>query len=295
MLFLPWLILLPAVAIAKFSPQYFLYVFLFDIWLLSHPHAVATFFKQGTFKKLSPIVLCLVIAFFFVLLGFIAYKFGHVALFNVYFFTQWFHYMRQNYGITIKHYHERKSFHYQLQRVLLHLVPILALLNLNSKGPAVFFGYYVFFPTFPASLNIYIQTLFALIILVFIFKSYLDYKNKNFSINYFLYFLSNYILYAWAYFYQDNFIYGWLGLTFYHNIQYLIFTWKFNSNYQSNQAFYQFYAIATTLSLLVFGLIEYNGGLVYSAVSIAFVATLTVNFTHYLYDSIIWRKNFSTT
>ena len=291
-LIIPWLILFISTKLSIKHPELFPYILLADVWLLSHPHAVSTFFKRDVFDKISKKNGILILAFLLNILAFIAFKFGSVALFNVYFFAQWFHYMRQNYGISISYYKKLGSLDYLFQKIILHTIPVLALMNLFAKGPLGFFGYYIYFPALPMETGSYIKALFFLFLSVWIALEGFKLKNKQFNLIYFLYSTSNFTLYFWVYFYMSNFLFGWLGLTIYHNIQYLVFSWSHEDYSRSKKRFYGYYLMVAFASFLVFGIIELGEYFVYYyAIPISLVGTLAVNFTHYIYDSVIWKNN----
>ncbi len=288
----PWLFIVLFVSLTKEFNHLFPYILLIDVWVLSHPHAVSTFFKKGVFDKISKKNCMLIMLGLFFILSLVSLNLGTVILFNIYFFAQWFHYMRQNYGITISYLPNKKSpIDYYFQKTLLHLIPIIAITHLFSFGAIDLFGYYLYFPTFALLNSVNLKIAFGIILFIWGCGEFYKLKNSNFNKVYFLYFSSNALLYYFAYIYNSNFIYGWLSLTIYHNIQYLIFTWPHQNIGSNFKKFYKYYTYVAFVSFIVFGLIELGEFFVFKyAIPISLVGTLTINFTHYIYDSIIWKK-----
>ncbi len=290
---IPWLAIILAAQISMIKPEYFITLFIIDVWLLSHPHAVSTFFMKDAFDRLKKKHLFGILISLAIIFTLVSLKYGYNKLFNIYFFAQWFHYMRQNYGITISYCQRRSNRSFKLQKFLLHILPTFALVSLFDKGSLSFFGHFIYFPSLPNQIGPFLKNLYLAALPIWLFIEIIN-KNINWraDFNYYLYFLSNYILYYLAYFIFTKFIYGWLSLTLYHNIQYLVFTWIKSNQKSAEQVFYKYYFLITLASLFIYGIIELKEvTFIAYAIPLSLVATLTFNFTHYIYDSVIWRKS----
>ena len=101
-LIIPWALIFICLLLLKRSAELFTIIFLLDVWLLSHPHAISTFTKKRVRKNISFFKIIMAVFFIGITLATVSVKLSFVVVFNIYFFLQWFHYARQNYGITIK-------------------------------------------------------------------------------------------------------------------------------------------------------------------------------------------------
>ena len=286
---LTWILVLTAVGLVKFDTTLFAIIFFIDVWFFSQPHVVSTFFKQTTYERFTKKSLFFWFVFLILAL-YIIYQFqGIVVIFSIYFFWQWFHYFRQNYGIALA----QKSHHRKLETFFLHLMPIVALLALASKGPLGFLNYYISFPVMPFSFD-FIRTVYFIIFFFWLILQLYSYKKNVFNFHNCINSLSAYVLYYWVYIYNDQFILGWLGMTFYHNTQYLLFNWSkkdFINNFFDKKGLIFFYMAMILVSIVVYGSIRSIGATLNSPfMPLVLILVLSLNMLHYVCDAIIWKN-----
>jgi hypothetical protein len=283
-----WTIVLVTASLIKYDANLFSAIFFVDVWLFSQPHVISTFFKEATFERFSKIQLALILVAILCLL-FITYHFLGIAfLFTFYFYWQWFHYFRQNFGIALV---ERKSFR-KTETFFLHWMPTVALLALVSKGPLAFLNYYISFPTIPFSFDLLKIVYLSSLCIWLLFQTYC-YKKNSFDFHSFINSLSAYALYYWVYIYNDQFILGWLGMTFYHNAQYLIFNWKrkgfIGAYFEKNNLLF-FYIVMIVASAGIYGSIKGLGFFLNSPFApIGLMLIFSLNMLHYVCDTVIWK------
>ncbi|MBY0412886.1 MAG: hypothetical protein K2Q18_01910 [Bdellovibrionales bacterium] len=286
--FFSWILVLITVALVKYDMRLFSVIFFIDVWLFSQPHVISTFFKQATFERFSKMQLSYILVAILLLLSAFFHFFGVAFLFSFYFYWQWFHYFRQNYGIALS---EKHSFR-KVETFFLHLMPILALLALASKGPLGFLNYYISFPTLPFSENFFRLFYLEALGVWGVFQIY-SYKKGAFNFHSFINALSAYALYFWVYIYNEQFILGWLGMTFYHNAQYLIFNWRrkeFIRTYFEKTNLLIFYLVMTVASVVVYGIIKSLGIFLTSPFApVGLILIFTFNMLHYVCDTVIWK------
>ena len=287
---LTWILVLTTVAIVKFDTKFFAIVFFIDVWLFSQPHVISTFFKKATYERFSKKSLILWFVILLLTLYFILHYKGIVIIFSIYFFWQWFHYFRQNYGIALA----EKNHHRKIETIFLHLMPITALIALASKGPLGFLNYYISFPVIPFSFEFVKSFYLAIFLCWLLFQAYC-FKKQTFSFHNCINSLSAYLLYYWVYIYNDQFILGWLGMTFYHNAQYLLFNWskkEFINTFFDKKGLLVFYIAMTIVSIVVYGSIRSLGAALSSPfIPIVLIMILSLNMLHYVCDATIWRKS----
>jgi hypothetical protein len=292
-LILSWVLILLSFGLLKNDSSIFSIIFLIDIWLLSHPHALITFFKTKTYLKFNKKMLITIFLITISCLSIVAYEKGSVGLYFIYFFWQWFHYFRQNYGISFSQLPKISPARSKFEYGMSHLMPLLAMLTLFSKGPLDFLGHYIHFFEMD-SLNTTLHFLFILSGVVWLSVNIpFLLKNKNVK-EYFISTGSSFLLYYFAYIYVDQFIYGWLGLTIYHNIQYLFFIFKdrdFIVEIFNKSRGVVFYFTITVVSMAFYGVVFLGTDLIsLRFIPFALVTVFSLNIVHYIVDSFIWKS-----
>jgi hypothetical protein len=121
-----------------------------------------------------------------------------------------------------------------------------------------------------------------------------------------LYMLSHFAIFAAAYILIDDVTYGWLAINIWHNAQYILFVWMFNTRrfkdgIDPEARFLSYISQPQRLWLYLLTCVAITG-VVYWAVlgtlSAWFFAGLSativiyqiVNFHHYVVDAVIWRR-----
>jgi len=288
-----WFLVVSSSFLITSNANIFPYIFFIDVWLFSHPHAISTFFKSATLDKFPLNRLLLILGIITTSLSLATYFYGSVVLFNIYFYWQWFHYSRQNYGIAIASHAYKGHTLRRIEIFFLHFMPALALLVLASKGSLNFLNYYIAFPDMTVESSM-LKNIYFLSFLSWGFFQLISFTRREFSATTFINSLSAFALYYWVYIYSDNFILGWLGMTFYHNIQYLIFNWsrgQFKMSLLKDKSIIFFYLLITAFSILLYGSISAFNLLVNSPfIPISLVLIFSLNILHYLCDSVVWRN-----
>jgi hypothetical protein len=103
-----------------------------------------------------------------------------------------------------------------------------------------------------------------------------------------------------AYIGIENINYGWLVINVWHNAQYIVFVWLFNNNLFKGQsdpkARFLSYISQNGKGLMYFGVCCSLAVVFYQAMEWTLGALLplvviyqTINFHHYIVDSVIWK------
>ena len=132
-----------------------------------------------------------------------------------------------------------------------------------------------------------------------------------------LYMLTHVAVFAWAYLVIPSVDHGWLVVNVWHNAQYLMIVWMFNNNrfksglshehqflsaLSQNHAFNIacYLAVCLGITTIVYGVLHWTLHLApFAGIPLAaMVVYQTINFHHYIVDSLIWkvrRKNIQKT
>ncbi|MEL6899178.1 MAG: hypothetical protein AAFP90_24000, partial [Planctomycetota bacterium] len=217
------------------EPQLRLVLWL-DLWLLGFHHVIATFtrlaFDRESLRENRKLLVELPIA---VVIGTVAlYALGGVlAIATVYLYWQWFHYMRQSYGIERAYRFKGRAAGANdvgdLNGYVIYATAIAAILWRSSTGAELFIGMPVFMvpvPTFVAASALIIAG--CMFSWWFVRTAGLVIRGEA-SPEHFVFTLSHCVVFFMAYVYIENITHGWLVINIWHNAQYLLFVWFANN------------------------------------------------------------------
>lgn len=294
----------------------FLPILAADLWILGYHHVVATYtrlaFDAQSFAENKGLILYLLpaVAGAVVLLVLSA---GLWLVPTIYLYWQWWHYTRQSEGISkayIGKSRDKQLPNPRLARAALYSVPLTGILAVSHRSPPDF----LYFPlrTLPVTESV---VLIAAIITVailglWVLEQVKAYMAGRLAIPYVMYVTSHFIVYFFAYIYMEEINYGWLIVNIWHNAQYILFVWLYNnrrfsggldkthqflSTISQNGRFILYIATCLTISTFVYFLFT---SFLSDALSTTFAMTATmtgliiyqtINFHHYIVDSLIWK------
>lgn len=310
------------------KPEIFKYILFLDLWFLGYHHVIATFTKLGGTAAdrkenrflifyLPWIVLGGTVALFLLL--------GIWAIVTVYFFWQWYHYTRQSYGISAFYRRKsRTSSHtpVKLEHAVLWAFPVWGLIHRCSQGWDTFLFQPVWLPELPNFLNVLAGAIALIILIIWSATKIADWRSGCLTRARIGYLLSHHTIFFVSYIYISDITIGWLVINIWHNAQYILFVWLFNKNRFEQKEDKQlregndkawlgwfaqpkpfrimaYFSTSLILTSVFYKTIEQVLDFI-SAGDVAFftaaliVVYQTVNFHHYIVDSLIWKARKST-
>lgn len=294
------------------DPTLFKPILLLDIWLLGQHHVVSTFtrlsFCKGDFTRHRFLILYLP----FIVLGITlaaGFGIGWWVLSSTYFYWQWFHYTRQSWGIS--QFYRRKSGGHAdenewVTRLALYLPPLWGILYRSWQAPTSFLG--LDFKVLPVpEMAVDIVGVAAVAALSWWVVLRLDaWRRGNLALAHSLYVVSHQVIFFTGYLLVEDVTHGWLVLNIWHNAQYILFVWLQNNNRfkdgidsaarslstlcQSDNIL-RYGAVCLAISSLFYIAVKTSGDAIGDiGVPLLIVIYQTINFHHYIVDSIIWRS-----
>ena len=302
-------------AIVALRPNLFGLVLFLDLWLLGYQHVVATYtrlcFDRDSFLTHRFLILWLPLI---VLAGTLALALGigPWTLATLYLYWQWFHYTRQSWGISQAY--RRKSGglvteNERLSKLTFYLLPLWGILHRSHQEPAKFLGLELKTLPVPELLvDLVGVAAFAMLLwwaagrVASWWRGKLPYAHTLFVLSHFAIFYVGYVLIA-------SIDHGWLVLNVWHNAQYVMFVWLFNTNRfkggvdpkarflsmisqpdRKTIYFATCFGISTLLYLSI-ALAAEGFQRQFEAVflPLALIVYQTINFHHYIVDSLIWK------
>lgn len=229
---------------------------------------------------------------------------GGATLITIYYYTQLFHYVRQSYGLGgIYRKCSNDTTPSWLHQSIMYMFPFWALLIAMHHGFS-FFGYEVY----SFSVGMPIITIWglatAMVAVIWLIHQIKNLIQRTFSIWYFLYTLTHFIIFYIGLIYFEDKTQGWVCMAFWHGIQYTIFVWNHFQRLSDKDTNGKikilelalknpvlFIVSCGVLSSSTIYLIKFMlSGAILWTVPVFFAFTLMLNFNHYILDAILWRK-----
>jgi hypothetical protein len=285
-----------------------------NIWLLGHHHNVATMTRLcftredvGRYRFLLFAVPAIVAAAA-IAAGLTA---GFWILGTVYFYWQWFHYTRQSWGISRMYLHrsrDRAEEFPMLERIAFHLPPLWGILHRSWQDPGTFLGLEL--RTLPIT-EMVVDMVGAAAVLSLAWWAathFMAWRRGRLVLGHTLYVASHHLIFLLGYVAIGDVTLGWVLLSVWHYLQYLLFVWLFNarrfqdivapratflSEISQPGQHWRYFAICFGISTLFFLLLQ--AALEFTPIS-AFgvqalvVAYMTINFHHYIVDGVVWKS-----
>ncbi len=304
------LLAIAAVMTVSHRPDLFMAVLLLDLWLLGYHHVMATYtrlcFDRDSFRQHRALVLYLPLLVLGVTVG-LAAGLGIWVVGTVYLYWQWFHYTRQSWGVT-QVYRRKAPQPFEEPRWLtlgaFYLLPLWGILSRSHQAPETFLGMEIRVIPVPGLLVEIVGYLAQAALILWVLWRLRLWTRGQLPIAQTLYLLTHFAIFWLGYLAIRDISIGWLAINVWHNAQYLLFVWLFNNqrfkdgvvakarllswlSQSRNVVIYFLFSFALTsaiylaLDVLVSDVMALAGGLV--------VVYMTINFHHYLVDSLIWK------
>jgi hypothetical protein len=307
---------IPAVAIFTgliivWQPSLFVPILIFDLWFLGYHHVIATYtrlcFDRKSFAEHWPLMVVFLPAVAIGTLA-VAYFVGLWVIVSIYFYWQWFHYTRQSWGISRAYRGKERSALYEdgwLDQAIFYSLPILGILYRSHQDPGLFIGLDLKVIPVPAMVVNVAAAVTVALIGLWVLRRLQAWREGRLAAVHTLYMLTHFTIFLVAYLLIDDVTYGWLTINIWHNAQYILFVWMFNTRRFKDgidpEARFLSYISQPGRLWLYLGTCVVITGAVYfialGALDAMFFAGLSativlyqiVNFHHYVVDANIWK------
>lgn len=302
----------------------FIVVLTLDLWVLGYHHVIATFtrltFDKPSVREHRFLIFGLPLLIMAGVSGGMLTG-GAMLLTTVYIHWQFYHYTRQSWGILRAY--ERKAQSpvdrfAGFNQFAFYAIPAGFFLVMSGKSTGYFLGSPLFTVPVSQSLSNAILVVCGILFVLWLANSIIRLQKGHISLIGFAYELSHYLIFFVGYVLIQNFNYGWLTINAWHNAQYLLFVWLFNTSRYHNKPdperpfisyisqsqrvaiYFLITLLITTLVYLTLNrfitgvltpLLE-NFDFIQPGHASLFALMLvyqTINFHHYIVDSVIWK------
>ena len=297
--------------VVTWRPEWFIPILIVDLWFLGYHHVISTYTRLCFDRKsldesrllifgLLPLVALVTLAVVWVV--------GVWAIVSVYFYWQWFHYTRQSWGISRMYRGKDREALYEdgwIDQAIFYALPVLGILHRSSQDPGKFLGLDLqVVPTAPWLVAI-AGALTAGLLAYWTLRRILAWWIHRLAAAHTLYMVSHFAIFAVGYLLIEDITYGWLAVNIWHNAQYILFVWLFNTRrfkdgIDPQARFLSYISQPHRLWLYLLTCIIITGvfywlvlgtlsALFFAGLSATIVVYQIVNFHHYMVDAMIWK------
>ena len=298
-------------AVILFEPSLFYPILVIDLWFLGYHHVVSTYtrlcFDKASFQENKFLVVGLLPMVVVGTLGAV-WLFGIWVVVTIYFYWQWWHYTRQSWGISRVYRAKDKEAKFEdgwLDQAIFYSIPVFGILSRSAENHPTFIGMELWSVPVPpqvAELSGYIAlALFAYWVVARVFAAI----EGRLAVVHTMYMLTHFAIFWLAYLAVADITLGWLMINIWHNAQYILFVWMYNTKRFSDGIdpearflsyisqpqrlwLYMITCIAIT-GVLYWGVLRTIDWLFFAGLSATIVLYQILNFHHYLVDSYIWK------
>lgn len=316
--------------IVHLAPHLFVWVLMADLWFLGYHHVISTFTRLSFDKEAFHQHRHLVLVLPWVVLGLTvltAWITGTWLIATIYLYWQWFHYMRQSYGVS-RAYSRKAEVSDTEGRVItwmLYLVATFGICYRSLQGETLFLGMdvrmapqllhdFLGMPLSAARSAVTALMWGSGILSVGVIGWWIalqftrpEQSAKQTALS--LYTFSHILIFLSGYCFLTNIDHGWLILNVWHNAQYILFVWWFNTRRFRNQqdpppnllawmsgrslkSVAAYFGICLGLSTVVYLVLlrVLNLGFFATIPAASLVTYQAINFHHYVVDGMIWKS-----
>lgn len=307
---LPAMALLTGVVVLA-QPSLFPVVLLFDLWVLGYHHVISTYtrllFDAKSRAEHRDLIVSLPLAVALATILAVA-VFGLWIVVSVYFYWQWFHYTRQSWGISRAYRAKDRDALFEdgwLDTAIFYALPVAGIVHRSAQGAETFLGLPLRSIPIPAVVDQAVLAGAIGLMLVWLVRRVQALREGRLANAHTLYMLSHFTMFAVGYLVIADISYGWLTINIWHNAQYILFVWMFNTRrfkdgvdaespvlswlcQPGRLGLYLAFCLVLT-GVLYWGVIGTIDGLLFTGLAGTVVLFQILNFHHYVVDSRIWK------
>jgi hypothetical protein len=307
---LPLLAMLTGLVII-WQPDLFIPILILDLWFLGYHHVIATYtrlcFDRKSFAEHWSLLVVFLPAVTVGTLA-VAYFVGLWIIVSIYFYWQWFHYTRQSWGISRAYRGKERGARYEdgwLDQAIFYALPVLGILHRSNQDPGLFIGLELRVIPVPSVLVDIAAVATILLLAIWGYHRLQAWREGRLAQLHTLYMITHFGIFATGYLVIGDITIGWLVINIWHNAQYVLFVWMFNTrrfkdgidpearflSYISQPHRLWLY-LATCLAItgvLYWGVLGTLDAMLFTGLSATIVLYQIVNFHHYMVDAVIWK------
>jgi hypothetical protein len=305
---------LAAALVVTADPRLYPILLVVDLWLLGYHHVIATYtrlaFDPTSLRKNRFLAVDLLVL---VTLGTLALALtaGAWVIATAFLYLQWFHYMRQGYGIARMYYRATPDGKVPGSRdvaadLTIYLVPIYGIAARSATMGDKFLGLPVKTLVLPEAIITMLGIAAAAAVIGWVVKSTRAAMAETLDLEYAAFVASHIGIFLVAYIFVDDVNAGWLAINVWHNLQYVLVVWmsnakryaggvdpsaRFLSRLSQPGRVLMYFACCLAITTIVYAAIDRFTVLVLGGgMAITVGIYMGINFHHYIVDALIWKR-----
>ena len=305
---------LAAAAIVTADQSLYPILLVADLWLLGYHHVIATYtrlaFDGQSLRRNRFLAVDLLLAVTAVTLV-VAMSAGVWVIASAFLYLQWFHYMRQGYGIARMYFRATPQGQLPGARdwaadLVIYLVPIYGIAARSASMGTQFLGLPVRALAVPDAVVTVLGMLACAAAAVWFARAVRAALNESVDIVYTCFILSHVAIFMLAYVVITDVNTGWLAINVWHNFQYVLVVWMANAKRYANGIdpsarllsrisqpgrVVAYFATCIGITTLIYGLLNRFTVLVLGGgMGLTVGIYMGINFHHYVVDALIWKR-----
>ena len=305
---------LAAALVVTADPRLYPFLLVADLWLLGYHHFIATYtrlaFDTTSLRRNRFLAVDLLVL---VTLGTLALAItaGAWVIASAFLYLQWFHYMRQGYGIARMYYRATPEGQAPGSRDLaadfvIYLVPIYGIVARSATMGDKFLGLPVKALVLPDAIVMLLGIAAAAAAIAWLVKTARAAMADTLDLEYTGFIVSHIGIFLVAYVFVDDVNTGWLAINVWHNLQYVLVVWmsnakryaagvdpaaRFLSRLSQPGRVTMYFACCLAITTIVYAAIDRFTVLVLGGgMAITVGIYMGINFHHYIVDALIWKR-----
>jgi hypothetical protein len=298
-------------ALATRDRRTFVTILIFNLWLLGYHHVIATYtriaFDTESLRRHRLLVFALPVGLLGVVWA-LHVGAGVRALATIYLHWQWFHYTRQTYGVEQIYWRRSGGSGERRDRAtwaVIYGVPLWGIVHRSAQAQPLFLDMEISYLPVTAWMDSLAAFCALAAVAYWLFVRVGDALRGELRVAHSLYVVSHITIFISGYILIERVDPGWLLVNIWHNAQYLLVVWMYNTNRFKSGVDPQHRFLSTlsqpsnavlyTVTCIAISALFYNGAfavidaLPVAGVSAILIFSQTVNFHHYTVDGFVWK------
>jgi len=305
---------LVAALVVTADPRLYPFLLLADLWLLGYHHVVATYtrlaFDTQSLRRNRMLAVDLLVYVTLATLA-VAMTAGAWVIATAFLYLQWFHYMRQGYGIARMYYRATPGGQTSGVRdvaadFVIYLVPIYGIAARSATMGQTFLGLPVKPLVLPDPIVTLLGVMAAAAAIAWVVKTMRAAMNETLDLQYTAFIASHIAIFLVAYVFVDDVNTGWLAINIWHNFQYVLVVWmsnakryasgvdptaRFLSRLSQPGRVTMYFACCLAITTIVYAIVDRFTVLVLGGgMAVTIGIYMGINFHHYIVDALIWKR-----
>jgi hypothetical protein len=305
---------LAAALVVSADPRLYPFLLVADLWLLGYHHVIATYtrlaFDPSSLRRNRFLAVDLLVVITLATLA-LAITAGAWIIATAFLYLQWFHYMRQGYGIARMYYRATPDGRVSgscdvAAELAIYLVPIYGIAARTATMGDKFLGLPVKTLVLPEAIISLLGIAAAAAVIGWIVKTTRAAMAETLDLEYAAFVASHIAIFLVAYIFVNDANAGWLAINVWHNLQYVLVVWmsnakryasgvdpsaRFLSRLSQPGRVMMYFACCLAITTIVYVAIDRFTVLVLGGgMAITIGIYMGINFHHYIVDALIWKR-----